>query len=347
MTLTDPNATLTVTKTEGGGLTMANMPNPLESAEKIGNWLHQAGMVKTPGAASIMALTAISRGTDLMQFVSEHSVVDGKVTRKYELLLSDLRDCGEDFRWLKTGENREAAELEWTWKGKTYRYEFTTEMAAQAGLIDESKKRSNWVAWRPNMLRSKCVRQGFTMYCPELLRGITTPEDAADVAQVIEVQSGGSLPSENLAGGGGSESAGSESSRPQGSTEVKPEAAAGNRQGEKPVAGRPVVATPEGDVDDSLAAAEAHERQQLDRASGSNSSNTKVSNQQLVRIVELAGQITNTATGKPFTVDEIATQIEAAQGCKPNDLTAAKADEFIGLLEKTVQSAVDAEEVPY
>lgn len=157
--------------------------DPLDSAKRIGDWIHGAGIVATPSAGAIMALAAISRGIDIIQFASEHQVVMGKITRDYDLLLADLRAAGEDFEWLTHEDDWEKASLKWTWRGREYQYTFTTEMAMRAKLIKEEKPESNWMTYRPNMLRSKTVRMGFKMHCPDLIRGFTTPEDAADIGE--------------------------------------------------------------------------------------------------------------------------------------------------------------------
>ena len=165
---------ITTTQHNGSMAVYNRLPDPLQAATSIGEWLKESGMATTPGAGKILALSAICRGVDLVQFVSEHSVVMGRVTRNYELLLADLRDAGGDYEWLNTGDDGVEAKIKITWKKKKYEYTFTMEMAERAELV---KPGSGWVKWRGNMLRSKCARHGMQMYCPEIIRGLTTPED--------------------------------------------------------------------------------------------------------------------------------------------------------------------------
>lgn len=174
-----PSTELVRTSHEGNGALAlyARMPDPLVAAESIGRWLNQAGMAKSPGAGAVLALSAICRGADIVEFVSEHQVVMGRVVRDYDLLLADLREQGGDYEWVDTGDDGKQATLKWTWKGRNYQYTFTMDMARQAGLV---KADSGWEKWPGNMLRSKCVRHGMKMHSPDLIRGYTTPEDAVD-----------------------------------------------------------------------------------------------------------------------------------------------------------------------
>ena len=283
------------------------LPDPIVAAEKIGTWLHGAGIAKTPNEGTILAFTALTRGVDVIEFVSEHQVVMGKVTRDYDLLLADLREYGEDYTWTDTGEDQEKATLEWTWKGRSYSYTFTADMARQAGLIKEDKPDSNWMAWRPNMLRSKVVRQGFKMYCPELIRGFTTPEDAEDLGEIRKQENG---------------------QKPKTTRTRKPKKKTAEETTTTKVGSETTTSSPPPPATLIAPAIETDIEPTVEPAF--------TTNEQLSRIVELAGQIDNGETGQPFTAVEVKSQIKANYNCEPHELPAEKAAEMIDRFEQFI-----------
>lgn len=176
-----PN-TLTTTangQQRGGSLTVyQQFKDPLEAIDKLGEWFQQSGMLaKNPGQARILALACIVRGEDPLKLLAENMIVDGKLTRKYQMLLVDLRTAGGNYRWIDTGEDGQQATIEIEWRGEKNRYTFTMEMARRAGYI---KANGPWEKLPGNMLRSKAVRQSFDLFCPEVSAGYLTPEDVLD-----------------------------------------------------------------------------------------------------------------------------------------------------------------------
>ena len=148
--------------------------NPMEAAEQVGKWLTQMGACKTPGEGAIFAMSALYHNKDITEMIREYMVVFGKLTRKYQLLLVDLRKAGGDYRWIATGDDGKAATIEIYWNGRTESYTYTMDMAQQAGVM---KADSGWQKIPGNMLRSKAVRNALDMYCPEVSAGYAIPED--------------------------------------------------------------------------------------------------------------------------------------------------------------------------
>lgn len=183
------NEIATVTPAQKGQLqTQANsgLPSvyhcfrdPMEGINRLAEFYTQSGMVKNPGQAGIYAFACFCRGEDPFAIVAENMIVDGKLTRKYDMMLTDLRKAGGDYEWVKNGEDGAAATIRIHWKGRTNEYTYTMEMAKKRGLYDRNP---NYRTQPGNMLRSKAVRESFRMYCPEVVGGCLTPEDANEIA---------------------------------------------------------------------------------------------------------------------------------------------------------------------
>jgi hypothetical protein len=106
-------------------------------------------------------------------------IVDGRLTRKYDMMLVDLRNAGGDYEWIRDGEDGVAATIRIHWKDRSHEYTYTMEMAKKRGLYDRNP---NYKSQPGNMLRSKAVRESFRMYCPEVIGGCLTLEDAVEIS---------------------------------------------------------------------------------------------------------------------------------------------------------------------
>ena len=167
---------------------MATTPEFITNIEKMGGWLHESGMFgcKHPAQGKVLALACAVTGQDPFKLMAENMIVEGKLTRKYDMMLVDLRRASGDYEWIEDGENGIQSTLAITWRGKTHRYTYTMDMAKRAGVI---KPGSGWEKRPGNMLRSKAVRNGLQMYAPEVLGGTLTPEDAEEIASDVASQS--------------------------------------------------------------------------------------------------------------------------------------------------------------
>lgn len=185
--MTDEKTTAIAIRPEGGGggggtlATVAATPGAIEAIEKVGDWFHLSEMFgcKKPQQGRMLALACAITDRDPFELANQYMIVEGRLTRRYDMLLADLRSKGGDFDWIADGEDGTQATIEITWRGKTKRFSYTMEMAKRAGVV---KNDSGWTKRPGNMLRSKAVRNGFQMICPEILGGVLTPEDAEDIA---------------------------------------------------------------------------------------------------------------------------------------------------------------------
>lgn len=172
---------------------IASTPGALEVVSTTGDWFFKSGMFgcKTPTQGNVLALEVYMTGQRPSQIMAENMIVEGRLTKRYEQMLVQLRQSGGDYEWVDDGSDLQKATIAITWKGKTKQYSFTMEMAKRAELV---KAGSGWMKRPDNMLRSKAARNGLQMYAPEVLNGAITPEDAEEIA--AEEKSRGKTPPE-------------------------------------------------------------------------------------------------------------------------------------------------------
>lgn len=155
--------------------------DPIEAIDKIGDWFFASDMFgcKKPAQGKVLAMACLVKHLDPFVLMQQNMIVDGKLTKRYEVMLAELRKAGGDFEWVEDGEAGVQATIKIVWRGRESTYTYTIDMARQAGLL---KKDSGWEKRPGNMLRSKAVRNGLTMHVPELVAGFLTPEDAEEIA---------------------------------------------------------------------------------------------------------------------------------------------------------------------
>lgn len=212
-------STSTTTNGTGEVYSVTNS-DPIDAAERLGNWLYEAGISETSGVGKVLAFAAISRRIDVVEFACEHRVVDGRLMPSHAAETLDLSESGG--RLTSTA----------------------SAAASQVVTIDSAEHRGR----RENVVAG-------TGECAETLK---------------DHQPGG------------------------------------------PSAGSPSPAT---------------------SSAGKAGEQVLATNAQLDRIVTLGGRITNSDTGLPYTIGELAAQIHDLYGCEPNALPAEQADELIARFE--------------
>ena len=160
---------------------IASTPGALEVVSTTGDWFFKSGMFgcKTPTQGNVLALEVYMTGQRPSEIMAENMIVEGRLTKRYEQMLVQLRQSGGDYEWIDDGSDLQKATIAITWKSKTKQYSYTMEMAKRAELV---KAGSGWMKRPDNMLRSKAARNGLQMYAPEILNGAITPEDAEEIA---------------------------------------------------------------------------------------------------------------------------------------------------------------------
>lgn len=133
--------------------------------------------VKNQEAMFTMMLIAQSEGINPIQALNAYDVIQGRVALKANEALARFNDRGGRVKWLKT--DKESAKALFTSKyNDPVEYEYTTEDAKDAGLLDKD----NWKKNLKAMLRKRCQVGGIRMSDPRALNNLYTSDEVVDFA---------------------------------------------------------------------------------------------------------------------------------------------------------------------
>lgn len=167
-------------------------PNMIPAVSYMANAMVTSGLcgVTSTGQAQVLAMTSWITGVPIVELAHRNHIINGKLSKKPEVMLADFNKAGGKHRWLKDGVDKREARIALTWDGATTEVSFTIEMAHEQGLIPDpsDKKYANnqWVRMCPQMLRARVISTAIRMVAPQFCDSLYTPEEIAD-------QSGGNV----------------------------------------------------------------------------------------------------------------------------------------------------------
>jgi hypothetical protein len=107
-----------------------------------------------------------------------HVMEDGRPAMKAEVVLAEYQKLGGKCEWLSDPADRHEQRARWTIDGITKEIGFTFREAIDAGYV---KEKSNWLKDPAAQLRARAVTRAVRMMRPEVLGGLRTPEELADI----------------------------------------------------------------------------------------------------------------------------------------------------------------------
>ena len=183
------NRQVSRTQPTGGAVAIyGKIADPVAACEQLGKFYQQSGMlgVKTPGAGAVLALSCMCEGiTPLESLRKYHILHDGNISMRSDAMLAEFRLRGGRHKWLNTGNDGQAAEIELTYEGQTLVSQYTIQQAELAGLV---RDKSGWLKNPSNMLRARAISDGIRMIAPEVISGSYTPEEISDASDSIDVE---------------------------------------------------------------------------------------------------------------------------------------------------------------
>ncbi len=159
---------------------------------ELGRHLVDSGMmpkhVRNPGAALACVLAGRELGLGPMASIRGLHMVEGRVVLSADTMLAIAIKRGIRHRWLCKDDQCATIRLERAGFAPM-EHSFSAAEAGDAGLLG----RKNWKAYRPAMLRARCITSALRAYAPDLFVGHYDPDEARDftpepAAEVIEVE---------------------------------------------------------------------------------------------------------------------------------------------------------------
>lgn len=172
---------MTVAHQNAGAMSVYDrIADPLAFIEQMGKVFAETGACGCQKHADgkLIALACLSERQSPFDIERRYHLMDGKLRKKSDVMLAELRQSGGDFEWLKDGKDGTAS-IKLTYKGKEYVSTYSMQDAERAGLVRE---KSGWTKNPANMLRARATSEGIRMIAPEIAAGIYTPEEGEDIA---------------------------------------------------------------------------------------------------------------------------------------------------------------------
>lgn len=130
---------------------------------------------REPGAAAAIMLAGLELGLQPMEAIRSLHLVDGRVVLAADAQLALVLRRGVALEWIRT--DATAAECRIVRPGRQpHTVSYTLQDAQRAGLAG----RQTWQRHPAAMLRARCITTAIRQYCPDLLSGAYSPDEAAD-----------------------------------------------------------------------------------------------------------------------------------------------------------------------
>ena len=130
---------------------------------------------REPGAAAAIMLAGLELGLQPMEAIRSLHLVDGRVVLAADAQLALVLRRGVALEWIRT--DATAAECRIVRPSRQpHTVAYTLQDAQRAGLAG----RQTWQRHPAAMLRARCITTAIRQYCPDLLSGAYSPDEAAD-----------------------------------------------------------------------------------------------------------------------------------------------------------------------
>lgn len=168
----------------GGDVTVFDrIGDPLQWVETFGKALAHAGVggVKTEAEGKCLAFASLCKRTDPFDIAQRFHIIEGKLSKKSDVMLADFNAAGGKHHWIKTGDDGIEASLELTIDGQTIVSSYSMADAQADDLVE--RRGSRWKKGGKaagEMMRARCTSRGIRMLRPGLVAGVHTPEEIDD-----------------------------------------------------------------------------------------------------------------------------------------------------------------------
>ena len=153
----------------------------LEAVKELGSWIARSGVFncQKDEQGNMIALECLATRKTPFDFKREFHLVNGSLTMRSDAMLAGYRTRGGKVIWKQFDST--AAIGVWKYDGNECEIGFTSEDAKIAGLLP-AKPGSGWQKDPSAMLRARCISKAIRMLAPEVVAGLYSPEEAADLA---------------------------------------------------------------------------------------------------------------------------------------------------------------------
>jgi hypothetical protein len=185
-----------MTETNNNAITLyGRMPDPLAAIKTLGEAFKTSPMLglTTPGDGIVLAMTCMADGITPLDFIRKYHIIEGRPSMRADAMTAEFRRRGGKVRWLQLGDSG-TAEAEFEFEGQSFKMSFTLDDARRLlGKGKDGKDRidkpgGNWEKDPGAMLRARLTSKAIRILAPEIVAGVYTPEEVADLADDVQVK---------------------------------------------------------------------------------------------------------------------------------------------------------------
>jgi len=177
------------------GMTVYDRVNdPIQAMITIGEAIFHSGMFGCQNAkqGQVLALTCLKRGIPPMDLAERYNIIQGKLSKKYDAMISSFRQAGGRHQVLKKEVDVASIELIDA-DGNKLVETLTWEEAKEEPFVyqkDGKTLKKNWATPRARRqsLWARVVSEGIRTLAPEHVAGVYTPEETSDFTGADEVE---------------------------------------------------------------------------------------------------------------------------------------------------------------
>lgn len=150
---------------------------PMNDIKEMATAVMKSGLFGMPSIESAVALMLVcqSEGLHPMQAAKRYHIIKGKCAMRSDAMLAEFQRQGGKVEWLERNDKIVAANFSHESSG-TCRFEWTIEMAKQAGLTGNP----TWQKFPRQMLTARCISEAVRTMLPGCVVGVYTPEEIQD-----------------------------------------------------------------------------------------------------------------------------------------------------------------------
>ena len=157
----------------------------IESAVALGRMYHASGLfgVKLEAQAHVLALECLSMGLPPSKMMEMYHVIDGKLSKRADYMLSRFLDRGGRVKWIRY-DSVEARAIFTDTHGESIEYHYSFEEAKSSGIaVGKDGKKENGRRNTADMLRARVISKAIRMLDPAVNSGFYTPEEIYDFGE--------------------------------------------------------------------------------------------------------------------------------------------------------------------
>ena len=158
---------------------------PMADVNALGTAMVQSGMfgLKNMQQGAVLAFVCLTEGRSPLSILNEYHVIEGRLSKKTEAMLSDFQKEGGKIKWLEYSPKVCTAVFTHPNYDGEFKLSITLQELMDSGvaLAKAGTLKDNYQKFPRQMLRARVLSEGIRAISPNACGGLPTPEEASDM----------------------------------------------------------------------------------------------------------------------------------------------------------------------